>query len=104
MPSQPTAVPAGVAVSGASRDARLMWGTLTAGLTVPHNLDLSDRAKALSQLDVRPAENSRFVAVLQDVLGTETGLFVSARPWLLLALRMKTVVEGPDGERGLRAR
>ncbi|MFD6534687.1 hypothetical protein [Streptomyces sp. NPDC060184] len=31
-------------------------------------------------------------------------LFVSARPWLLLALRMKTVVEGPDGERGLRAR
>ncbi|WP_327270766.1 hypothetical protein OG233_30655 (plasmid) [Streptomyces sp. NBC_01218] len=83
-----------------------MWGPLTEGLTVPHDLDLADRAKALAQLNVRPAENSRLVTVLQDVLGSgkETSLLVSARPWPLLALRMKTLVEGPDGEPGLRLR
>ncbi|MGW1469010.1 hypothetical protein ACWCPT_32280 [Streptomyces sp. NPDC002308] len=104
-PAAPAA-PAGVAVSGASRDARSMWGPLTTGLTVPHDLDLSDRAKALGQLDVRPAESSRFVTVLQDVLGSgkETSLLVSARPWPLLALRMKTLADGPEGEPGLRLR
>lgn len=72
-------------MSGASRDARVMWGPLTAGLTAPHDLDLADRAKALNQLDVGPAESSRFVTVLQDVLGSgkETSLLVSARPWPL---------------------
>ncbi|MCX5401306.1 hypothetical protein [Streptomyces sp. NBC_00102] len=105
-PVVPAAVPTGVAASGASRDARLMWGPLTAGLTVPHDLDLADRAKALNQLDVRPAENNRLVTVLQDVLGPgkETSLLVSARPWPLLALRMKTLVDGPDGEPDLRLR
>ncbi|WP_327267244.1 hypothetical protein OG233_30625 [Streptomyces sp. NBC_01218] len=100
------AAPTGVAASGASRDARLMWGPLTEGLTAPHDLDFSDRAKALNQLDVRPAENNRLVTLLHDVLGPgkETSLLVSARPWPLLALRMKTLVDGPDGEPGLRLR
>ncbi|MFJ2575134.1 hypothetical protein ACIOYT_32555 [Streptomyces halstedii] len=105
-PAAPAAAPAGVAASGASGDGRLMWGPLTEGLTVPHDLDFSDRAKALNQLDVRPAENNRLVTLLQDALGPgkETSLLVSARRWPLLALRMKTLMDGPDGEPGLRLR
>ncbi|MGW0858723.1 hypothetical protein [Streptomyces sp. NPDC002690] len=83
-----------------------MWGPLTEGLAVPHDLDLTDRAKALAQLDVTPQTNTRLVTLLQDTLGPgqESGLLVSARIWPLLALRMETLAQGPEGEPGLRAR
>ncbi|MER6782383.1 MULTISPECIES: hypothetical protein [unclassified Streptomyces] len=45
----PDSAPELVAVSA---DARAMWGPLTQGLSVPNDLDLSDRAAALEQLGV----------------------------------------------------
>ncbi|MFJ5552528.1 hypothetical protein [Streptomyces sp. NPDC093225] len=89
-----------------SADARAMWGPLTEGLTVPNDLDLSDRPAALEQLGVSGAANSHLVTIAQDYIGSEreTALLVSTRAWPLLAARMADVARGPEGEQGLRAR
>ncbi|MFI1155077.1 hypothetical protein [Streptomyces sp. NPDC020817] len=99
----PGSAPESVVVSA---DARAMWGPLTQGLKVPNDLDLSDRAAALEQLDVTAAVNSRLVNMVKDYVGSEreTALLVATRAWPLLAARMAGVARGPEGEQGLRAR
>ncbi|MEU3721488.1 hypothetical protein [Streptomyces sp. NPDC031705] len=52
----------------ASRDAKRSWGPLTEGLTVPRDLDLGDRAKALEQLGVKPLAHATIVGLVKDVL------------------------------------
>ncbi|MFE5766129.1 hypothetical protein ACFQ7H_31870, partial [Streptomyces sp. NPDC056492] len=66
-----------------SADARAMWGPLTEGLKVPNDLDLSDRAAVLEQLDVTVAANSRLVGIVKDYVGSEgeTALLVATRAW-----------------------
>ncbi|MFD6891385.1 hypothetical protein [Streptomyces sp. NPDC059957] len=67
-------------------------GPLTEGLTLPANLDLGVRDKALEQLGVRPAVHARIVSTVKDVLGErDGGLLVGARPWPLLAARMQQI-------------
>ncbi|WP_030873998.1 hypothetical protein [Streptomyces sp. NRRL F-2747] len=89
-----------------SADARAMWGPLTEGLSVPNDLDLSDRSAALERLGVGTAANSRLVNIARDYIGSEreTALLVSTRAWPLLAARMAGIARGPEGEQGLRSR
>ncbi|GGZ89525.1 hypothetical protein GCM10010371_57530 [Streptomyces subrutilus] len=78
----------------ASRDAKRSWGPLTEGLTVPRDLDLGDRAKALEQLGVTPLGHATIVGLVKDVLPeTQVGLLVGSRPWPLLAHRMNQIRE-----------
>ncbi|MFE6866581.1 hypothetical protein ACFVFS_08485 [Kitasatospora sp. NPDC057692] len=74
-----------------SPDAARSYGPLTAGLDVPKDLDLSDRARALAQLGVSMTENQRFVRLVQAALlgrQHEAALLAASRQWPLLALRM----------------
>ncbi|MEU4730729.1 hypothetical protein [Streptomyces sp. NPDC023588] len=76
----------------ASTDAKRSWGPLTEGLTVPRDLDLGDRAKALEQLGVKTLAHATIVGLLKDVLPeTQVGLLVGSRPWPLLAARMNQI-------------
>ncbi|MFF2194071.1 hypothetical protein [Streptomyces sp. NPDC058157] len=79
-------------------DARSVWGPLTEGLTVPNDLDLSDRPAALERLGVSPAANGRLVTIGKKNIGSErdTALLVSTRAWPLLAARMADVARGPE--------
>ncbi|MFI6209170.1 hypothetical protein ACIBAI_22650 [Streptomyces sp. NPDC051041] len=75
----------------ASRDAKASYGPLTIGLDLPKDLDLSDRARALRQLAISPAENERYSRwVLEAMPGREreAGLLLSHRQWPLVAARM----------------
>ncbi|WP_217246901.1 hypothetical protein [Streptomyces sp. AC602_WCS936] len=75
----------------ASRYVMLSYGPLTTGLDVPRDLDLSDRARALRQLAVSPAENERYCRWVREALPgreQEAGLLLSARRWPLVAARM----------------
>ncbi|MGK9462778.1 hypothetical protein ACSLFT_22460 [Streptomyces sp. G6] len=75
----------------AGRYVMLSYGPLTTGLDVPRDLDLSDRARALRQLAVSPAENERYCRWVREVLPgreQEAGLLLSARRWPLVAARM----------------
>ncbi|MCY0937344.1 hypothetical protein [Streptomyces sp. H34-S4] len=73
-----------------SEDARRSWGPLTAGLKVPLDLDLGDRAKALAGLGVNLAAHAAMVSMVKDVLPEhEAGLLIGARTWPLLAARMQ---------------
>lgn len=75
----------------ASRDALRSYGPLTTGLDLPRNLDLSDRARALRQLAISPAENERYGRwVLEAMPGSEreAGLLLSHRHWPLVAAQM----------------
>ncbi|MEU9800769.1 hypothetical protein [Streptomyces sp. NPDC051000] len=76
----------------ASRDAKRSWGPLTEGLTVPRDLDLGDRAKALEQLGVKPLAHATIVGLVKDVLPeTQVALLVGSRPWPLLAARINHI-------------
>lgn len=78
----------------ASRDAVHSYGPLTTGLDLPRDLDLSDRARALRQLAISPAENERYGRwVLEAMPGREreAGLLLSHRRWPLVAARMATM-------------
>ncbi|MFJ3833746.1 hypothetical protein ACIPWI_38260 [Streptomyces sp. NPDC090046] len=67
---------------------------LTEVLTVPRDLDLGDRARALKQLKVHPATNSQMVSLVRDILPErEAGLLVGSRQWPLLAARMQNIRE-----------
>ncbi|MGW4510215.1 hypothetical protein ACWENO_36825 [Streptomyces sp. NPDC004436] len=101
-PAAPDPAPA-VEPVAVSADARAMWGPLTEGLTVPNDLDLSDRPAALEQLGVSGAVNSRLVSLTQDCIGSEreTALLVATRAWPFLAARMADIARGPEGEQGL---
>ncbi|MGY5099490.1 hypothetical protein [Streptomyces sp. 900105245] len=75
----------------ASRDALTSYGPLTTGLDLPKNLDLTDRARALRQLAISPAENERYSRwVLEAMPGREreAGLMLTHRQWPLIAARM----------------
>ncbi|MFI8453732.1 hypothetical protein [Streptomyces erythrochromogenes] len=76
----------------ASPDAKRSWGPLTEGLTVPRDLDLGDRTRALEQLGVKPLAHATIVGLVKDVLPeTQVGLLVGSRPWPLLAARMNQI-------------
>ncbi|MFD5065968.1 hypothetical protein ACFWNO_47870, partial [Streptomyces sp. NPDC058394] len=78
----------------ASADAKRVRGPLTEGLTVPRDLDLGNRPRALKQLKVQPAAHSRMVAMIKQVLPErEAGLLIGSRPWPLLAARMQQLGE-----------
>ncbi|MFJ8212047.1 hypothetical protein [Streptomyces sp. NPDC096033] len=66
-----------------SVDARAMWGSLTEGLTVPNDLDLTDRAAALERLGVDAAANRRLVTIPPSTSAPngETALPVATRAW-----------------------
>ncbi|GKQ36553.1 hypothetical protein [Streptomyces sp. A012304] len=83
-----------VAEPATSRDAQLSYGPLTTGLDVPKDLDLGDRARALRQLAVSPAENERYTRWVREVMPErvrEADLLISARQWPLVAARMATM-------------
>lgn len=72
--------------------AKRSWGPLTEGLSVPRDLDLGDRAKALEQLGVSRLAHAAFVGVVKDVLPeTQAGPLVGWRQWPLLAHRMDRI-------------
>ncbi|MER5571510.1 hypothetical protein ABT083_35880 [Streptomyces goshikiensis] len=76
----------------ASVDAKRSWGPLTEGLSVPWDLDLGDRAKALEQLGVNGLAHATIVSVVKDALPeTQVGLLVGSRQWPLLAARMDQI-------------
>ncbi|MFJ3728845.1 hypothetical protein ACIPYQ_40665 [Streptomyces sp. NPDC090045] len=78
----------------ASTDAKRAWGPLTEGLTVPRDLDLGNRPRALKQLKVQPAAHSQMVAMVREVLPErEAGLLIGSRQWPLLAARMQQLGE-----------
>ncbi|MFI1948623.1 hypothetical protein ACH46F_32835 [Streptomyces virginiae] len=78
----------------ASADAKRVWGPLTEGLTVPRDLDLGNRPRALKQLKVQPAAHSQMVAMIKQALPErEAGLLIGSRPWPLLAARMQQLGE-----------
>ncbi|MFJ7779754.1 hypothetical protein [Streptomyces yangpuensis] len=86
--------PAPAASVPASADAKRVWGPLTEGLTVPRDLDLGNRPRALKQLKVQPAAHSQMVAMIKEVLPErEAGLLIGSRPWPLLAARMQQLGE-----------
>ncbi|MFJ5157077.1 hypothetical protein ACIQCF_37205 [Streptomyces sp. NPDC088353] len=79
------------AAPAASRDAVRSYGPLTTGLDLPKDLDLSDRARALRQLAISPAENERYGRwVIEAMPGREreATLLPSNRQWPLVAARM----------------
>ncbi|MET9994247.1 hypothetical protein ABZ061_32400 [Streptomyces mutabilis] len=79
------------AAPAASRDAMLSYGPLTTSLDAPKDLDLSDRARALRQLAISPAENERYGRWVQEAMPgreQEVGLLLAARQWPLVAARM----------------
>ncbi|MFK0150363.1 hypothetical protein ACIQUZ_35325 [Streptomyces griseus] len=89
----PTPVPAPAAavppVAEVSADARNLWGPLTEGLTIPRDLDLSDRARALEQLGVTPSAHRTLVTRVKEALPQrDAALLVSSRQWPVLAHRM----------------
>ncbi|RPK27552.1 hypothetical protein EES37_36660 [Streptomyces sp. ADI91-18] len=64
----------------ASVDAKRSWGPLAEGLSVPRDLDLGDRAKALEQLGVNRLAHATIVGVVKDALPeTQVGLLGSRR-------------------------
>ncbi|MCY0950627.1 hypothetical protein [Streptomyces sp. H27-S2] len=64
----------------ASTDAKRSWGPLTEGLSVPRDLDLCDRAKALEQLGVNRLGHATIVGLVKDVLpDQEVGLLIGSR-------------------------
>ncbi|MEV7174049.1 hypothetical protein AB0O18_30665 [Streptomyces sp. NPDC093224] len=70
-------------------DAKRVWGPLTEGLTIPRDLDLGNRPRALKQLRVQPAAHSQMVAMVKEVLPErEAGPLIGSRPWPLLAVRI----------------
>ncbi|MFB7784081.1 hypothetical protein ACFC1D_15405 [Streptomyces vinaceus] len=86
----------------ASTDAKRAWGPLTEGLSVPRDLDLGDRTKALEQLGVKPFAHAAIVGCVKDVLPeTQAGLLVGSRHWPLLAHRMDQIRD--QGGTGLLA-
>ncbi|MFB7740379.1 hypothetical protein ACFC08_40030 [Streptomyces sp. NPDC056112] len=79
------------AAPAASRDAVLSYGPLTTGLDLPKDLDLSDRARALRQLAISPAENERYGRWVMEAMPgreREATLLLSNRQWPLVAARM----------------
>ncbi|MFJ2851224.1 hypothetical protein [Streptomyces rubiginosohelvolus] len=63
-----------------STDARRAWGPLTEGLTIPRDLDLADRARALDQLGISTGAHRLLVSRVNEALPErDAALLVSSR-------------------------
>ncbi|MFJ1778773.1 hypothetical protein ACIOKA_18875 [Streptomyces anulatus] len=81
-----------------SADAKRSRGPLTENLSIPRDLGLPDRSRALQQLRISEAAHTYFVAQLREHLPErEATVLVSSRQWPLLAARMRSM----DGVRGI---
>ncbi|MFJ2437873.1 hypothetical protein ACIOWM_32115 [Streptomyces anulatus] len=86
------------AAPAVSADAERSWGPLTENLSIPRDLDLRDRSRALQQLRISEAAHTYFVAQLREQLPErEAAVLVSSCQWPLLAARMCSM----DGVRGI---
>ncbi|MFB7969544.1 hypothetical protein [Streptomyces rubiginosohelvolus] len=80
-----------------STDARRAWGPLTEGLTIPRDLDLADRARALEQLGISTGAHRLLVSRVNEALPErDAELLVNSRLWPLLAHRMHTMVQAGE--------
>ncbi|MGW8487462.1 hypothetical protein [Streptomyces sp. NPDC055886] len=80
-----------------STDAKRAWGPLTEGLTIPRDLDLADRARALDQLGISTGAHRLLVSRVNEALPErDAALLVSSRPWPLLAHRMHTMAQAGE--------
>ncbi|MEU6632134.1 hypothetical protein ABZ905_28245 [Streptomyces parvus] len=80
-----------------STDAKRAWGPLTEGLTIPHDLDLADRAHALDQLGISTGAHRLLVSRVNEALPEpDAALLVSSRLWPLLAHRMHTMAQAGE--------
>ncbi|MEU7332800.1 hypothetical protein [Streptomyces parvus] len=80
-----------------STDAKRHWGPLTEGLTIPRDLDLADRARALDQLGISTGAHRLLVSRVNEALPErDAALLVSSRPWPLLAHRMHTMAQAGE--------
>ncbi|MFF7008778.1 hypothetical protein ACFY9Y_26705 [Streptomyces fimicarius] len=73
-----------------STDAKNVWGPLTEGLNILHDLDLDlgDRTRALHQLGVIPDAHRTLVSRVNETLPQrDAALLVSSRQWPVLAHR-----------------
>ncbi|MFF4424734.1 hypothetical protein ACFY04_28840 [Streptomyces sp. NPDC001549] len=73
-------------------------GPLTEGLSVPNDLDLSDRPAALEQLGVDTVANSRLVTITKDS-ERDTALLVATRAWPCSRPAWPTSPEAPKSSR-----
>ncbi|CAM5272503.1 hypothetical protein NEH83_36720 [Streptomyces sp. JUS-F4] len=74
--------------SAVSTDAKNVWGPLTEGLNILHDLDLGDRTRALHQLGVTPDAHRTLVSRVNETLPQrDAALLVSSRQWPVLAHR-----------------
>ncbi|MFB7482683.1 hypothetical protein ACFUEM_30745 [Streptomyces anulatus] len=82
------------ATPAVSTDAKNVWGPLTEGLRIPHDLDLGDRTRALHQLDVSPGAHRTLVTRVNETLPErDATLLVSSRLWPVLAHRMHRMAQ-----------
>ncbi|KOU47883.1 hypothetical protein ADK56_24760 [Streptomyces sp. MMG1522] len=80
-----------------STDAKRAWGPLTEGLTIPHDLDLADRAHALDQLGISTGAHRLLMSRVNEALPErDAALLVNSRPWPLLAHRMHTMAQAGE--------
>ncbi|MFE3373927.1 hypothetical protein ACFXOK_30580 [Streptomyces sp. NPDC059173] len=80
-----------------STDAKRAWGPLTEGLTIPHDLDLADRAHALHQLGISTGAHRLLVSRVNEALPEpDAALLVNSRLWPLLAHRMHTMAQAGE--------
>ncbi|MEU2795495.1 hypothetical protein [Streptomyces sp. NPDC007117] len=80
-----------------STDAKRAWGPLTEGLTIPHDLDLADRAHALDQLGISTGAHRLLVSRVNEALPEpDAELLVNSRLWPLLAHRMHTMAQAGE--------
>ncbi|MFE2974745.1 hypothetical protein [Streptomyces sp. NPDC059258] len=80
-----------------STDAKRAWGPLTEGLTIPRDLDLADRARALDQLGISTGAHRLLVSRVNEALPErDAALLVSTRLWPLLAHRMHTMAQAGE--------
>ncbi|MDP9947251.1 MULTISPECIES: hypothetical protein [Streptomyces] len=95
---QPTSAPAPGSAPHrpASPDAKRVWGPLTEGITIPSDLDLSDRTRALDQLSIHQAARTHYADQIRAHLPPqEADVLLNSRLWPLLAARMRRI----DSER-----
>ncbi|MFG2884874.1 hypothetical protein ACGFYV_21730 [Streptomyces sp. NPDC048297] len=78
-------------VPATSRDALLSYGPLTSGLSLPPDLDLSNRERAFRQLALKTRDNERYVGWVHEAMPRrerDAAVLVNHRQWPLLAAQM----------------
>ncbi|MER5819567.1 hypothetical protein [Streptomyces californicus] len=88
----PAPTPGSAPPRPASPDAKRVWGPLTEGITIPSDLDLSDRTRALDQLRVDQSARTYYADRIRAHLPPrEADTLLRSRLWPLLAARMRTI-------------